>query len=320
MLDKLFAYFVEKRNAKFDKQKINIVKCKIPVISVGNLSVGGTGKTPFVIHICKELLARGKKPAVIGRGYKRKSKGLTIVSNGEKILTSAAEAGDEMLLIAQKLKIPVIAHSKKYIAALEAEKMFDIDYIVIDDGFQHRFLHRNCDIVLIDKNTLEKPFLLPKGRLRESFSALKRADIIYLTKGAKREALEKVLPQNIKPNLKIFESTFVQAEPYNLYNINTKLNNTKIIAVAGIAKPNSFFEMLKNHNYQITKAIAFSDHHNYKIKDIKNIINNAKQKKITDIAITEKDAVKFSEFKELFIRNNIEIYVFPIKVSEAINP
>ncbi|MGI6369006.1 MAG: tetraacyldisaccharide 4'-kinase [Ignavibacteria bacterium] len=315
MLEKLFAYFIRKRNSKFDTGEILPVKCKTPVISVGNLSVGGTGKTPLVIYISNKLSELGNKVAVIGRGYKRKSKGEIVVSDGKNILADVSEAGDEMLLIAEKTCCPVLVHSKKYEAGLSAEKLFNVDYILLDDGFQHRKLSRKCDIVLIDRVSLENPFLLPKGRLRESFDALARADIICLTKGAKIQDLIRKLPKNTKPNLKIFEVNFVQASAYSLFNKNNASPaDKKYIAIAGLANPKNFFEMLTNNNYCIIEKINFSDHHNYTKSDILKIINSAKRNNTACIATTEKDAVKLKKYKAEFINNNIDIFVFPLEV------
>lgn len=315
MLEKLFAYFIRKRNSKFDTGEILPVECKIPVISVGNLSVGGTGKTPLVIYISNKLSDLGDKVAIIGRGYKRKSKGEIVVSDGKNILADVSEAGDEMMLIAEKTCSPVLVHSKKYKAALSAEKLFNVDYILLDDGFQHRKLSRNCDIVLVDKASLVNPFLIPKGRLRESFDALERADIICLTKGAKIKDLISKLPKNTKPNLKIFEVDFMQASAYNLFNKNNiVLTDKKYIAIAGLANPKNFFEMLTNNNYCIVEKIYFSDHHNYTKSDVLKIISLAKRNNITCVATTEKDAVKLKKYKAEFVNNNIDIFVFPLEV------
>ena len=334
MLDKIFTFFVKHRNKKYDFHKKKIFKCSIPVISIGNLSTGGTGKTPVVIFICKKLLESGKKPAVIGRGYKRNSSGTVIVSDGKNILVDAKIAGDEMFLISQKVKVPVVVSNKKYQAALAAEKLFDIDCIVVDDGFQHRQLHRNYDIVLIDNKTLAKPYLLPKGRLREPFEALTRANLVCLTKNATEEEFKKIY----KNQIPIIKSKFIFGTPYELFNTNfddsnssnknnnlyiqdNKINGTlnssgawRFIAVAGIANPKNFFDMIIENNLILATTVIFNDHHNYTINSIHKIAEISAAYNCTNIAITEKDAVKLIQFKDEIQKHKLLFFVFPVEM------
>lgn len=314
LAEKIFSYFVQRRNVKFDNNKNFTFTCKVPVISVGNLSVGGTGKTPFVIFLCNYLKNNGYKPCVIGRGYKRKGNNAVIVSDGNNILVPPEIGGDEMLLIAQKCNVPVVVHSKKYIAAQIAEQKFNIDCIIVDDGFQHRKLNRNLDIVLIDNQTINNPFLIPKGRLREPFSSLKRADIICLTKSATINNFNKLYSQNIP----VIETQYKLALPYPIDNFptdNINIENLKknIIAFAGIAQPNNFFEMLKCESYNVIKSISFDDHHNYVENDIVNLIETAQKHNCNIFATTEKDATKISQFPEILMKSRLQIYVFPVE-------
>ncbi|MDQ1266970.1 MAG: tetraacyldisaccharide 4-kinase, partial [Bacteroidota bacterium] len=179
-LSKIYGAAVVWNNKRFDSGSIIPVKCKAPVISIGNISAGGSGKTPFTIMLTKEIIRMGYRPAIVGKGYKRKSRGLKIVSDGIEIFTNPVEAGDEMFMLAERLRVPVIVHDTKAEAALVADNRFKPDVIIIDDGFQHRGLYRDLDIVLLDAASLERPYLLPKGRLREPLSSLNRADIISI--------------------------------------------------------------------------------------------------------------------------------------------
>lgn len=313
---KVYGKIVKYRNRRYDRENNLSQKISLPVISVGNLSVGGTGKTPFVEMLARLLISMGKHPAIIGRGYKRKTKGEIIICDGEKLLASASEGGDELYLLARKLFIPVIANESKVEAALSAERRFNIDCILVDDGFQHRALRRNLDIVLIDKETTEKPFLLPKGTLREPLESLKRANVICLTGGAK---ITDTLKQNTNFDTLFIKVKVINGEPYLLTNTDKTqvINNIKkqnIIAVAGIAKPYRFYDMVKSMQYNLINHLNFNDHHYYDRNDIEKIRRFAEENSSKYIAVTEKDAVKLIEFIDRFKHYGLELLVFPISM------
>ena len=314
----IFGLLVKKRNNWYDNNPSKIVKCDLPVISVGNLSVGGTGKTPFVIELCKIIKELGFSPCVVGRGYKSKSKNYVLVSDGEKIFVDASVGGDEMILIAQKAKVPVIAGKSKSKTVKticeKTELKSKIDCIIIDDGFQHRKLHRDLDIVLVDNSSLLNPFLLPKGRLREPFTSLERADIIYLTKGATKEKLLEIFPTD-KP---ILETNFKLNKPYSLFDkaaeVTKTIEITKTISVAGIAKPDFFIALLKNEKIEVIHSLNFDDHHNFSERDIKKIFEICTVNNCFDISTTEKDAVKLLKFEKVFNEYKINILVHPLEL------
>lgn len=317
LLSKAYGFFVGKRNENYDKSD-DLIKCTIPVISVGNLSVGGTGKTPFVQMLTKYFISKGFKPGIVGKGYKRQSKGEVIVGDGKQLLVSAAIGGDEMVLLADTLNVPVIAHESKSEAALSMQKLFDVDLIIVDDGFQHRRLHRNLDIVLIDKETYENPELMPSGRLREPIESLKRADVICLTGSFE---LNDKFASNISESAIIIRVKPVQANPYFLADKmqikirDSKANPISCIAFAGIAKPNRFFDMLSDLGYSTADSHPFSDHHNYSKSDVELLINKCEKNNCFHIATTEKDAAKIIEFNALLLSNNIKCVVFPIALT-----
>jgi len=284
------------------------IKAKVPVISVGNISFGGTGKTPFVIYLCKLLKELNHKPAVIGRGYKRKSKEDVVVSDGINILADVETGGDEMVLIA-KNSVPVFAGTSK---SNVVEKMnnndclinysYNFDCIIVDDGFQHKKLHRDIDIVLVDKKSITD-FIK-----REPIKSLKRADIIVCTNDLTESDITKykIQLQNIITVKKNNNTTF------NLFTKNdNKTSNDKVIALTGIANPNRFINTL---NYDTIYPVKYPDHHYYTDKNITKIINKAKQNNCETVVTTEKDAVKLIKFKEIFEKNNIKIIVFPIEI------
>ncbi|HPO61720.1 MAG TPA: tetraacyldisaccharide 4'-kinase [Candidatus Kapabacteria bacterium] len=329
LFENIFGYFVERRNNSFDLNRIKQYRGKIPVISIGNISVGGSGKTPLTIELAKLLLERGIRPAVIGRGYKRKSSGGIIVSDGKQILSSAEEAGDEMLLIAQKLNVPVVLHQKKYEAARIVEENFNVDVILLDDGFQHRKLHRNLDIVILDTKTIEKPYLLPRGRLREPLKSILRADIICLYSendykeiagliGNDSEVFYISVKKDGIYNLEKYNPVACYSElkqgKFNEINFCENLNDNekKFATLSSIANPERFFNSIKE--VHLAHSFIFQDHHQYSENDILKIIKCCKNKNINSLITTEKDAVKLYRFNGFFKSNSIFIYVFSIKI------
>lgn len=293
------------KNLLYDKQIIKPEKVKAYVISVGNITTGGVGKTPVVAEIAKYLLAKGEKPAIISRGYggKLSNKQINLISDGEKIYYNANLAGDEPFWLSENAKGAIVVTSKnRYKAAEYAIEKFGANYIILDDGFQHRKLHRDLDIVLSDS---EKGFgnekLLPAGPLREGPEAFKRIDkMVIVSKNIDHTRAEKIAKITAK-RMKI--PTFVcKTEPDYIYNIKTgeKLpQDSEITAICAIGQPGQFFDFLEN--YTIKEMLPFDDHHQYDLKDIENIKSN--------IVTTEKDAVKLQKF------NKDNIYALKLKIN-----
>lgn len=311
---KIYGLFVKIRNSYYDKHG-SPIKLDYPVISIGNLSVGGTGKTPFVQMLTKYFQSKYLSPIIIGKGYKKTKKGIVEVSDGHRILSNAEEGGDEMILLAHNLKIPVIAGEKKWETALFACKKYHPDLIIIDDAFQHRKLYRDIDIVIIDKETLEIPVLLPSGRLREPIQSLKRADVVVLAGTA---ILDENTKRYIREDAIIIRVTTVEVNPYNYvsghyYKYHELAEPLKgLVAFAGIAKPKRFFDMISKTGYEILETIEYTDHYKYTKEDVNKLITKAKELDIRFLATTEKDAVKFVKYRGLFVENKIELLVFPI--------
>ena len=301
------------KNLLYDKGIIKPKKVNAYVISIGNITTGGVGKTPVVAEIAKYLTAKGEKVAIVSRGYggKLSNKQINLISDGEKIYYNANLAGDEPFWLSQNAKGSVVVTSKNRIKAAEyAIKNFGVKYIILDDGFQHRKLYRDLDIVLSDS---EKGFgnekLLPAGPLREGTEAFKRIDtMVIVSKNIDHTRAEKIAKITAK-RMKI--PNFVcKTEPDFVYNIlsGEKLaTDTEITAMSGIGQPEQFHKFLKN--FSVKQIITFDDHHQYELKDIENI-NGI-------IVTTEKDAVKLQKF------NKENIYALKLKteinVGELIN-
>lgn len=300
LLSLLYGGIIRLRNRMYDLGFFKTEKLGCRVISVGNITVGGTGKTPMVIMLANLLKERGYRPTVLSRGYGGKNRNpVTVVSDGNNILVGHGEAGDEPVLIAKSAKgVPVITGPKRYLTGKYAIDHLGTDVLILDDTFQHRSLFRNIDVVLLDgKNPFGNGFLLPRGGLRESAKALKRADIIVLT-GTDREEENKLPPVPIfrgyhKPK------DLVKGDKDDIHPLEY-LKGKKVCAFAGIAKPESFRKTLNSLGGEIVAFIPFSDHHRYTTGDLEEIkkisLNSSAEITIT----TEKDGIKLIDFPEFF--------------------
>lgn len=315
-LSNIYGYLVSRRNKQFDSGRLEIIKMNSPVISVGNISTGGTGKTPFAIMLANKLIEMGYQPSVAGRGYARKKKDISIISDGNEIFGSVADAGDEMFMLAQKLHIPVVVNDSKVKAAKILDDTFNPDLIIIDDGFQHRWLNRDLDIVLIDERTLANPELMPRGRLREPLTSLSRADIIVIIGDV--EDIRAI--EDYSKNSLIIRANTITDKEYNLfsdYPIDDEERSKakeKAIAFSGIANPKKFHTSLIENAWNIADSISFPDHYRYSKSDLLKIEKRCRKYNTNNIITTEKDAVKLIEFREFFIENKLNCYVFSIEM------
>jgi tetraacyldisaccharide 4'-kinase len=265
-LSAIFGAGVAIRNALYDRGGFQVKKLARPVVSIGNISVGGSGKTPFVIALGQLLAERGIAFDVISRGYGRTSTEIAVVDpNG-----SPAQFGDEPLLIAQKLLVPVIVGADRYRAGLLAEKQFSSKLHLLDDGFQHRRLHRDFDIVMLPAEDQEG-LLLPLGRLREPLSALGRSDAIVLPDSPERQ-----LSRNVWRARRVVELPAASG---------------KMIAFSGIGRPRQFLEGLKSSNLEVAGTITYPDHHRYNQRDIDRLLALKKESHADSFITTEKDVI-----------------------------
>jgi len=290
---------VRARNRLFDLGVLRQQKVGCPVVSVGNLTVGGTGKTPMVILLAGMLRDRGMRPAVLSRGYGGKSTSdVLVVSDGRQILAGPEEAGDEPVLIARRLKgIPVLAGAKRALTGRYARENFGVDVMVLDDGFQHRWIHRDLDIVLLDsRQPLGNGLLLPRGPLREPPAALVRAGVIVFTRSedstgpSMDKELSGILSGRPVLRTRIRPTKFVGADGTELPL--SFLAGKKVFAFAGIAQPDSFRQTLEGLGGVIAGFRAFPDHHRYTAEDCGRIEHDAGLVRADLVLATEKDLVK----------------------------
>ena len=292
----------------------SLLKKKLPqgvtVISVGNLSLGGTGKTPFVIFLCE--LLKNQKPVVLSRGYKRKNKEKMLLP--DKDILYGGKYGDEPELIVREAKVPVVVHSNRY-KGLKLSQNFG-NLFILDDGFQHYQIERSVDILLLDVSIpLSHYRIFPLGRLREPFSAVRRADIIVLTRfeDMKHETFEwlnkKLSENNINPDriFKVFTVVNGIKDSQGRFVEIQNFQNKPVVAFAGIGNFDSFknkvLKLFKNNTN--INFLNFSDHHNYfesEIRKLKEYSDNGYL-----LLTTEKDAVKLYSLKPFVLSISIKI-------------
>jgi tetraacyldisaccharide 4'-kinase len=308
-LSRIYGFGVGLRSSLFEKGVLKPGHLPCRVISVGNITVGGTGKTPVTMYVARLLRDAGFTTVVISRGYKGGSeRNGGMVSNMEAVLMGPEEAGDEPFMMAAGLPgVPVLVGRDRLAMGRLAVKRFQPDVIVLDDGFQHRHLFRDMDIVLIDEASFNADMaLLPRGPLREPLSALSRADVIVLTRtsGPSTRALD--ILAGLAPGKPVFASVH---SPYLCGVVRagempaglspdfektrgfTWLKQAKVFVFSGIAKNKAFQDMVAEMA-NVTGAKAFPDHHQYTDDDLIAIEDQAKNRAADFLVTTEKDSVK----------------------------
>jgi tetraacyldisaccharide 4'-kinase len=268
------------------------VAFKCPVISVGNLTMGGSGKTPFCIYLAKLLEDKGKKTAIVLRGYKRKSKGAILVKKEH----TAEEVGEEAIIYKRHLESPIVVAEKRE----EALKVFEepLDVIILDDGFQHLRVKREIDIVLVDGSNLKDLLPYPLGRLREPLSSLKNASLIAFTKSD-----EEKVPQKLEKYVGKIPTIYVDFDwdetllPFNIPL--SDLTQKRVLLLLGIGNPQFFVKQAENKNINIVEKIILKDHAYPNEKNSKKVLELFEDKKCDYILTTEKDYIKWFEVNEI---------------------
>ncbi len=292
------------------------------VISVGNLTVGGTGKTPVVIALAAALRDRGRKVGVISRGYKRRSTDAILeVSDGRSILDNPGETGDEPFLIAQRCPgVPVAIGADRPSVGRHLLNRYHVDTLIMDDGYQHLALRRNMDILVLDADApFGNGYLLPRGRLREPLSAMARASAVLVTRASQAQRLDelKATVRAVAPAVPIWITDFapsavvqvgssVSVEP-------SALKGERVLAVSGIGNPESFRRLLAAAGATVADHCVFADHHAYLKDDLGRIRRSAEQAGADRIVTTEKDAVKLSQLDEV-AKQEIAIWAVRIEL------
>ncbi|NTU97326.1 MAG: tetraacyldisaccharide 4'-kinase [Chlorobiaceae bacterium] len=296
----LFRSTVQVRNTLFERKIIRKWKSPIPVVSIGNISAGGTGKTPLVDWVVKYYLSIGCKPAIVSRGYRRETKGVQLVSDGQRVLLSSSQSGDETAMLAWNNPDSIVVVSEKrkdavtFITRYFAKRLPCV--IILDDAFQHRQIARDLDIALVNASEpVLKARMIPEGRMREPMKNIARADLILLNKigegdeektGLILKKLEKTGRPIVKGRIRTREIVCVSGDfmPSEI----PSHKELRVLAFAGIAFPESFLESLRKEGMHVESHHFFRDHEPYSQKRLQSLRSEATGKGLSLIT-TEKD-------------------------------
>ncbi len=260
-----------------------------PVISVGNVSMGGSGKTPVVAALARLLGQRGERPVILTRGYGRRevTEGVLVASDGQRVLESVARSGDEPQMLARMLPgVPVLVGADRYLAGVLADRHFAATVSILDDGFQHVQLERDVDLLLVSVDDLNDR-VVPAGHLREPLATAHLADAVLVSGSeadvtAVADALKHPMMFAVKTTYEAINGR-VQKDPPS---------TERVVAFAGIARPERFFNALRSLGYEVARELTFPDHHWYSAGDIARIQAAARDANASLIVTTEKDAVR----------------------------
>lgn len=313
----IYGLIVRCRNLMYDKGWLSSISFNLPIICIGNLSVGGTGKSPMIEFLVRRLESK-YKVAVLSRGYKRKTKGYFLANNE----SSALDIGDEPMQFYQKFPHIPIAVGEERITAIPQllQDVRDLQLLLLDDAFQHRAIKPGFSILLTDYSDLfTRDFYLPTGNLRDDKNSYKRAHVIIVTKCpvdlSENERIAISEEINCLPDQLIFFSAITYGKPYHIFdkkNIRSFDKDTDVLLVSGIANINPIKDLLaaQSHGYD---QLNYSDHHIFTIDDINDIQHRFRKlnKSNAIILTTEKDAVRLIKFTENI--SELPVYVLPIE-------
>ena len=335
LLSRFYSFIMNVRLALFEHRIIRSKTLGCQVISIGNLTVGGTGKTPVVEVFARALQQNGRKVAILSRGYMKaedppaekirnllafrtpKQQPPRIVSDGDRLLLDSEMGGDEPYMLASNLpNVCVIVDKDRVKSGRYAIQKLGCDTLILDDGFQYLRLKHRVDIVLVDRtNPFDNGFVLPRGLLRESVRHLSRATFIFITKSAGDGSPE--LRQQIRALNDKAEIAECRHTPRHLQDVFTGerkplefLQGLKVAALSGIAAPRGFEETLERLGGELVHRKRFADHHRYTQQELLDTINAARDRGAQAILTTEKDAVRFP----LLERRDIPLYFLRVEI------
>jgi len=318
----VYAFIIWLRNFLFDKNIFKSRSVKAKVFSVGNITFGGSGKTPVTIYLTSLLKQGGYKVGVLSRGYGRKSKGYVLVYDGSKFQSTVEKSGDEIFHTVLDCSVPAAVSENRVKGAERLISDTGVNTIVLDDAFQHRWIKRDFDLLVIDQRFLTEDHffvdnLLPTGVMREPFSSIKRASAVIIN----RKFMEKKeIPENLRKYFEgkqIFTGFYEALSFYDLKH-NTELNleefqGQKSLVVSGIATPFSFLNILRQTKVDTQNKLIFKDHKKYTYTDVQRIRQLFYSTNSHSVVTTEKDAVKLTKFAREM--DDIDIYYLKIKFS-----
>lgn len=285
MLSTIYAAIVRRRRERYAARPDLRQRLRHPVISIGNLAVGGRGKTPVTAYVAKTLIEMGERPAILSRGYARREPGdgVVVVRDPDGIRADLPRAGDEPLMLARQVPgASVLSSSDRYLAGRLAELHLGATIHVLDDGFQHLQLDRDVDLLIVGGDDIAHADTLPAGRLREPLDTMIAADAILAADGD-----VVVEPALASPPVFRLRRSPLPAPP----------DGRNALAIAGIAGPGRFFDDLRAAGWSLAETIAFRDHHPYSARDVDRILQRAARAGAARIVTTEKDLVRLLRFR-----------------------
>ncbi len=316
----VYGFIIYIRNLFFDKSVFKSTKVNAKVVSVGNITVGGSGKTPLVIYVTNLLFRNGYNVGVLSRGYGRSSHGYKLVSNGDDIFCSVEECGDEIYQTVLECKVAAAVSENRVKGAVKLINETSVNTIVLDDAFQHRWIARDVDLVIIDQSFINNYSfythnLLPTGDLREGLYSLKRADAIILNR--KFHPKEEINAETKKhfDGKQLFSAyykaiSFVDVMRKTEYSLEDFKGQDSLV-VSGIANPTSFLNVLQQSHVNTQNKLIFRDHRSYTANDVQKIRSEFYRTNSHSVVTTEKDAVKLTRFK----RELDDIDIFYLKIN-----
>ncbi len=293
MLSTLYAAAARRRRERHARVPELRRRLRHPVISIGNLAVGGRGKTPMAAYVARLLLEHGERPAILSRGYAREnpSEGVVIVRNPSGIRSDLARSGDEPLMLARQLPgVSVLVCEDRYLAGCVAEHHLGATVHILDDGLQHMRLDRDVEVILVGREDVAHPVTLPRGRLREPLDTLVVADAIVVDEGVVIETAGLPAP--------VFTMKRQLGPPF--YG-DAAVGAGAVFAFAGIADPGEFFRLLRSTGTEVLGTLSFPDHHRYSGADVRRVLGAARAAGADSLLTTEKDYVRLLRFRPFSI-------------------
>ena len=294
MLSRVYGALAERRRRWYETRPEVRRRLRRPVVSVGSLAVGGSGKTPIASDVATILVSMGERPALLSRGYRRVDPidGVVVVSEHGVIKTDVRQAGDEPFMLATRLAdVSVLVAEDRYLAGRLAEERLGASVHLLDDGFQHLSLHRDVDLLVMGEGDLADPRTLPGGRLREPPEIASRADALVVEAADGEHARALAVRLGVG---EVFHFVRTLGPPRNAADSQERRvpDGARVLAVAGIAKPQSFVDDLRTSRYDVVDLIQVRDHHQYSRKDVSGIADRAASLAVDYVITTEKDLVR----------------------------
>jgi tetraacyldisaccharide 4'-kinase len=304
------------RRRRFERQPQRQRHLLKPVISVGNLSMGGTGKTPVVAAIAQWLIDQGQRPAILSRGYARAHDvdGVVVVSDGREVLASIDQSGDEPMMLARQVPGAIVCVSPdRHLSGTLAEQRLGATVHVLDDGFQHVELARSVDVLVTTVGEIPNGKVIPFGRLREPMDAAARAHVLVVSDATAGAATAEAWTLGISQScaaIRTLGTPVAIDEPKG-----SSLQDARVMAVAGIAHPDRFIAALKDAGHHVVEAMTFRDHHRYTNADVSAIAAKAASCGATAVFTTDKDAVRLEELVGADLLTGLPFYRVPLTVT-----